>query len=98
MSVRLFQRRNLWCPTFLGWIVLLLLFGAPFLLWWFKGEAYFSLTERQPATVLIVEGWIGVEGVQAAKQEFDHGGYDTIVTVGGLSTKDWGPQRWSFAF
>lgn len=69
--------------------------AAPAILWWFRGEAFLSLTERQPAEALIVEGWIGVEGFRAAKAEFDRGGYQYIVTTGSLTGKSWTERRWS---
>ena len=64
-------------------------------LWWFKGEAFLTCTDRQPADVLIVEGWVGVEGVPAAKEEYARGGYHYIVVTGGLTGKRWTARRWS---
>ncbi len=66
-------------------------------LWWFKFESYLSCTDRLPADTLIVEGWIGIEGVRAAKVEFEQGHYSHIVTVGSLTDNRWGPQRWNYA-
>jgi hypothetical protein len=48
------------------------------------GESFFSLTRRLPAQVLVVEGWIGEDGIRAAAAEFERGGYKYIVTTGGL--------------
>jgi uncharacterized SAM-binding protein YcdF (DUF218 family) len=97
MLHRLFQRRTIWWPTLLGWAGLFLLLGAPLLLWWFRGEAFLSHTERQPADVLVVEGWIGIDGIRAAKAEFDRGGYRYIITAGGQFHYRWGTQRWNYA-
>jgi len=65
-------------------------------LWVWRGEAFFRLTERQPADVLVVEGWIGPEGVRAAGQEFQRGGYRYIVATGGYSDRRWTDAPWSF--
>jgi DUF218 domain len=46
------------------------------------GEPFFSLTRRLPAEVLVVEGWIGDEGIGAAAVEFERGGYRYIVATG----------------
>jgi uncharacterized SAM-binding protein YcdF (DUF218 family) len=44
-----------------------------------------------------VEGWIGREGVRAAVSEFDHGGYQYIVSAGGLTSGRWEDQPASYA-
>ena len=65
-SLRLVQRREAWCPTFLGWLCLTLLFAIPVAWWCSNGELFLSSTRRLPADVLVVEGWIGREGAHAA--------------------------------
>jgi hypothetical protein len=50
-----------------------------------SGETFFSLSRPLPADVLIVEGWIGSEGVRAAADEFRRGGYKYVVATGGLT-------------
>ena len=94
---RLFRRRTLWCPTWLGWALLLVGIGGFGSLWWFQGEAFLSLTAREPADVLVVEGWIGAAGVQEAVTEFKFGGYHTIVATGSLTGESWDKRRWSYA-
>jgi len=47
------------------------------------GESFFSLTRRVPAEVLVVEGWIGGEGVRAAAEEFGRSDYKYVVVTGG---------------
>lgn len=65
-------------------IVLLLgVIGATWLC--VDGESYFSLTRRLPAEVLVTEGWIGRDGIQAAAEEFEKGGYQYVVLTGGLA-------------
>jgi hypothetical protein len=49
-------------------------------------ETFFSLTRRVSADVLIVEGWIGDDGIQAAADEFKQGAYKYVVATGGLTT------------
>ena len=58
MNFQLIHRRTLWWPTWSGWLLLFTIFAFPTVLWWFRGEAFLSLTESQPADVLVVEGWI----------------------------------------
>jgi hypothetical protein len=96
MKLRLAARREVWWPTPLGWLCLAMLFGGPPLLWWWQGENYLSLTQRAPAEVLIVECWIGPEGVQAAGREFVQNHYQVLVATGGLNGERWNEKRWSY--
>jgi hypothetical protein len=97
MAFCLIRRRTALCPTLLGWACLLGLVCAPFLFWWFECEAFLSRTQRLPTEVLVVEGWIGKEGIQAAGAEFKQGGYRFIVTTGGLTNNRWDSHQWSYA-
>ena len=97
MTLRLFQRRSIWWPTLPGWAFFFITLGMPFLIWCFQGESFLSQTERQPADTLVVEGWIGIEGIRAAKLEFEHGGYRYIVATGGMSGNPWDTRQWSLA-
>src|SRR4051812_38902311 len=85
-SVRfgLFERRVVWWPTFRCWIIIFLASLAPVIWWWLYGESFLSLTRKAPADILVVEGWIGAEGIRAAAVEFQKGGYQYIVATGSL--------------
>jgi hypothetical protein len=84
-------------PTLAGSGLLLILSGIVFLLWWFKAEPFLASTNRVAADVLVVEGWIGVEGVRAAADEFRSGAYRYVVATGGLTGAPWTERRWSHA-
>jgi hypothetical protein len=78
-----------------------LLIAATFLIlavgWFTYGESLLEVTHRLPAEVLVVEGWIGREGVRAAVAEFEHGGYQYMVSAGGLTSGRWDDQPASYA-
>ena len=97
MNMGLLTRRNIWCPTLRGWILLFAVGCAPVLLWWFKGESYLSLTERVPAEILIVEGWLAPEELRAAGAEFVEGGYQYVVTIGRKFPGKLVQPDWTFA-
>lgn len=97
MSLRLLQRRTVWCPTWLGLFCIFALVFFPAVWWWNSGESFLSLTRRLPAEVLVVEGWIGHDGIRAAAAEFEQHGYRYVVTSGGLSSERSGTPRWSYA-
>jgi uncharacterized SAM-binding protein YcdF (DUF218 family) len=98
LRLQLIRRRAVWCPTWLGTICIVLCLVIP-LFWWFvSGESFLSMTRRAPPSVLVVEGWIGRDGVRAAAKEFRQNGYEFIVTTGGLTTAErWEEGGWSYA-
>lgn len=91
------RRRTIWWPTFFGWTCLAIIAGFPSIWWGVRAESFFSLTDRLPAEILLVEGWVGSEGVSAAKAEFEHGGYQYIITSGGPMNNRWASQRRNYA-
>src|SRR5271165_2240273 len=94
--LRLFQRRTVWCPTWLGFLCIFILLLTP-VAWWFGcGESFLSLTAPLPAEILVVEGWIGEGGMRAAATEFEQRGYQYVVATGGLTDRR-NERRWSYA-
>jgi hypothetical protein len=88
--LQLAQRRTVWCPTLSGWLFIVILLITPIAWWCTYGESYLSLTDRLPAEVLVVEGWIGPDAVRAAATEFRQHGYDYVVVTGGMTIS----ERW----
>jgi uncharacterized SAM-binding protein YcdF (DUF218 family) len=96
--LRLVQRRMLWCPTWLGAFCVAFLLAAPAVWCFCYGESFLSLTDRQPADVLVVEGWIGPEAIRAAAAEFQQRGYQYVVATGGMTSGErWEQSGWSYA-
>ena len=96
MRFRLARRRTVVLPTFWGWICFLAMVGAILRFWWIHAESFLSPTERLPADVLVVEGWIGRAGVRAAGSEFLGGGYRYIVATSGEIEDHSGQYRWNY--
>jgi hypothetical protein len=97
VTIRLAQRRTIWWPTGWGWGCLSGLIIAGLSLWWFGSEAFLSSTHRVRPDLLVVEGWIGIEGLRSAKTEFESGGYRYLVTTSGVTENHWGDQQWIYA-
>jgi len=97
MALPLMKPRTVWLPTRLGWVLLTLIFGGTALLWFFQAESFLSQTRREAADVLVVEGWIDIDGIRAAKVEFEQGGYRYLIATGGLTGESWNRRRWSYA-
>lgn len=97
MLSRFVRRQTIWWPTWWGWAGIFL-FGASLLgLWVWKAEDFLVATYREPAEVLVVEGWISLEGIRKAAEEFKARGYKIAVTTGGLSGRSWSEERYNYA-
>jgi hypothetical protein len=93
----LFKQKTIWWPTRWGWLAILVAVILPPALYIWKGESLLAITSREPADILVVEGWIGADGIEAAAREFHDGHYKYIVTNGGYTSRMWGVRSWSFA-
>ena len=92
-----FRRRTVWWPTWLGFGLMAGVAAAVGSLWWFRAEPFLSVTDKVPADVLVVEGWIGGPGIRAAAHEFAFGGYRFVVATGPLTGERWYDRRWNYA-
>ena len=97
MPLPLIRQRTIWWPTLAGWAVIATIIAGLGLTWYWRAESFFSLTERQPADVLVVEGWTDEDALKAAKDEFVQSGYRFVVATGGMTSGRWSGQRWSLA-
>jgi len=97
MLTRWVRPRTVWWPTWPGWLVLVAAVLLPAVWWGFRGEEFLGPTEPLRAEILVVEGWIGLDGLDAAREEFVRGGYRYLVTAGGPSGHRWDRRRWNFA-
>ena len=86
------------CITPLGWAVIVGILAGTSAVWGLFGESFFAHTYREPgARVLVVEGWIGYEGLGAAALEYTTGGYDRVITTSGMTNERWGRVQWNYA-
>jgi hypothetical protein len=97
MPIQLVQRRTIILPTLLGWILLGVVIVLPVASWLMFGERFLAATDRTPSKILVVEGWISVQGLHAATEEFRSGGYDFVVATGGLTGEKWSERRWDYS-
>jgi len=95
--LRFFRRRTVWLPTWVSWFLIAAISLILSAAWFNYGESLLARNHRVPAAVLVVEGWIGREGVHAAVTEFEHGSYQYIVSTGGLTSGRWDDQQASYA-
>jgi len=82
MAITLFKRKNLLVPSLLGWLLILGLLAALFLLL-FKNIYGFLAYEKPAASrVLVVEGWLPDNGLQEAIAHYKSNNYDYMILTG----------------
>ena len=97
-TFRFLKRRTVWWPTLADWCALAAGVALPALCWLLFGESFVSPTQRTPsASVLVVEGWIGRQGVRAAATELVAHGYSYLATSGGPTSGSWEVQHTNYA-
>ena len=79
---KLFKRREIWIPTWQGWILAIALIIS--CITFAIAQIYPFLAVNAPisADMLVVEGWIPDYGIKAALDEFKSGSYKYLVTTG----------------
>jgi hypothetical protein len=82
-NIKLFRRRSCLVPTFYGCIVLLLLLMLVVRLLLPTMHSFLAVNDREPAKILVVEGWAPDFALEAAAAEFKEHGYDRIYVTGG---------------
>jgi DUF218 domain len=97
LQLRLFRRRTVLWPTWAGFFCVTLLLFILIAGWLLYGESYLAETHRSQPDILVVEGWIGRQGVRVAVNEFERGGYRYIVASGGLTSGRWEDKPTSYA-
>ena len=87
MAPHLWQRKELWVPTWKGWFALLLLVAGVGGFLFAHAESFLAISAPVPADVLVVEGWISRPAVRDAVLAFETGHYRSIVAVGGWTAQ-----------
>jgi len=83
MKLRLFARKTIWWPTWLGGLCVLLVvvgIGAALVS---CAYPFLAVTRRVPANILVVEGWVPDYVVVEAITEFKRGNYEHLCASGG---------------
>lgn len=82
--ISLVQRRQIWLPSLLGWLILIASMGAATILAGFRAYPFLAPDEPVPgARLLVVEGWLASGEFDQAVEAYRKGRYDRVVTTGG---------------
>ena len=80
--MKLFRKKEIWCPTVTGWLILLGT-AAGFLFLALAGlYPFLSPNKPAPAEVLVVEGWLADAEIPQVQQIFEESGYQRVVVTG----------------
>jgi hypothetical protein len=79
----LLDQRARWSLTFRGWSVLTFLLLGMGAVLFFQVQPFLAVTDRVPADVMVVEGWLPRYAMNAAVSEFKTGAYQRAYTTGG---------------
>jgi len=84
----LLRRRQVWLPTWRGWLCLLVLVVGLFV-WLFRAlYPFLALSQPVPgADIMVIEGWVPDHVIQAATAEFKRDHYRLVVAAGGSRPK-----------
>ncbi len=81
-SLGLISYKPRWGLSIWGWLGILLAIAFLFWLLLFRLEPFLAYSAPLDAEVLIVEGWIGDEGIMGAINEFERKPYKLMITAG----------------
>jgi len=91
---RLFHRRPCLVPTWRGWLVLAVVFGAVALVAVCGVYPFLAVNDPRPGGVLVVEGWAADYALEAAVADFKQFSYEKVYVTGGLI--EWGAPLSSY--
>lgn len=79
----LLKRRETWTLSAQGWVLMLALVTALATTFLFGIHPFLAVTDRVPARILVVEGWIPDYALKRSLEEFRTGRYEQLLTTGG---------------
>ena len=87
MKIRLFKQQTCTVPTFLGWLLILIVICGAFCVFIDTINPFLSLNKPIQAKVLVVEGWLPDYAAVEAMHEFKKNNYAKLITTGGPMDK-----------
>ncbi len=78
----LIEYKPQWTLTVRGWLAVLLSILASMLFTLIQIQPFLSFCAPIKADALVVEGWIGDDGIKGAIAEFERGDYKILITTG----------------
>src|SRR5258706_3598793 len=78
----LFKRKEIWVPTWKGWLALLLTFALLIIAAVRFTEPFLSPVKPVGAPVLVMEGWMPEDGIRRALELNDQNHYALVITAG----------------
>jgi hypothetical protein len=79
----LIKRRNVWLPTWRGWVLVFLVVAAALMTGMYRIHAFLAVNQPVGSDVMVVEGWLPDFALKKAVQIFKSQNYHLMVVTGG---------------
>jgi len=79
----LIKRRNVWLPTWHGWILVFLVVAAVLITGMYRIHAFLAVNQPVNSDVMVVEGWLPDFALKKAAQIFKSQNYHLMAVTGG---------------
>jgi hypothetical protein len=79
----LIKRRNVWLPTWRGWVIVFLVAAAGLIIGLPRLHAFLAVNQPISSEVMVVEGWLPDFALKKAVQTFKSQNYHLLVVTGG---------------
>ena len=83
-----FRRREIWIPTALGWLLMLLVCASACVLAVLHVHDFLAPDQPVGARLLVIEGWMAPDQFDQAVARIRRGHYDRVITTGGPAPVD----------
>ena len=79
----LIKRKNVWLPTWRGWVLVFLVVAAALITGMYRIHAFLAVNQPVSSDVMVVEGWLPDFALKKAVQIFKSQNYHLMVVTGG---------------
>ncbi len=83
VRLRLIKKRQVWVPTWLGWVILALIIATFFMVTLHGVQSFLAVNQPIESEVMVVEGWLPDFALEQALREFNQRHCQLLLVTGG---------------
>lgn len=83
VRLRLIKKRQVWVPTWLGWVILALIIATFFMVSLHGIQSFLAVNHPVKSEVMVVEGWLPDSALEQALREFNRRHCRLMLVTGG---------------
>jgi uncharacterized SAM-binding protein YcdF (DUF218 family) len=83
VRVRLIKKRQVWVPTWLGWVIVALIIATFFMVALHGVQSFLAVNHPVKSEVMVVEGWMPDSALEQALREFNQRHCQLMLVTGG---------------